>query len=309
MNDKLKRLLFEVYSSVSRTAVSLRKRVSLGKPVCSSQSFAPAFIIGSGRSGNTLLRRILSANPDVFIPPETYVLGKSINQWTFSAHLSLSALQHRFYQNLVSHSEFHTFGIKDTLALKDALVSADNTSLADTLNAFYAFYRQAHGEHAHRWIDKTPLNTLYVEQIYSVFPDAKFIVMSRDPCDVVSSYMKSGIFPDFEVAAHRWYDSMKSAKRMERKHPDAVMVVKYESLVSAPEETTRNICRFLDLEYTADMIESHQPDTAFGDVEKHAHHANVHNPIQTTSIGKGKAALNKTQQQFIDQLQAKLDRG
>ena len=32
----------------------------------------PFFIIGSGRSGNTLLRSILSGNSDISIPPESY---------------------------------------------------------------------------------------------------------------------------------------------------------------------------------------------------------------------------------------------
>ncbi|HEX6923051.1 MAG TPA: sulfotransferase, partial [Bacillales bacterium] len=44
-------------------------------------SCRPFFIIGSGRSGNTLLRTILFQNPDIVIPPESYVLGKAIRRY------------------------------------------------------------------------------------------------------------------------------------------------------------------------------------------------------------------------------------
>jgi len=39
------------------------------------------FIIGSGRSGNTLLRRILTGSEELYIPPETYVLGDTIRNF------------------------------------------------------------------------------------------------------------------------------------------------------------------------------------------------------------------------------------
>lgn len=47
-------------------------------PLNNNEDYKPFFIIGSGRSGNTLLRRILTKKNGIVIPPETYVLGKVI---------------------------------------------------------------------------------------------------------------------------------------------------------------------------------------------------------------------------------------
>ena len=44
-------------------------------------SCTPFFIIGSGRSGNTLLRTILTGNSDLSIPPESYRLPFAIKRF------------------------------------------------------------------------------------------------------------------------------------------------------------------------------------------------------------------------------------
>jgi hypothetical protein len=44
--------------------------------------YSPFFIIGSGRSGNTLLRKLLMENSRVVIPPEIPDLGSTIRRFT-----------------------------------------------------------------------------------------------------------------------------------------------------------------------------------------------------------------------------------
>ena len=41
----------------------------------------PLFIIGAPRSGNTLTRRVLMASGQIYIPPETYVIGEILSRW------------------------------------------------------------------------------------------------------------------------------------------------------------------------------------------------------------------------------------
>jgi len=58
--------------------------ISTGKTVDndkSNLSCVPFFIIGSGRSGNTLLRSILSGSSDISIPPESYRLPFAIKKF------------------------------------------------------------------------------------------------------------------------------------------------------------------------------------------------------------------------------------
>ncbi len=57
----------------ARSVVFARKH-----PLCAGERFAPFFIVGSGRCGTTLLRRILAAGGQVHIPPETYKVGPAV---------------------------------------------------------------------------------------------------------------------------------------------------------------------------------------------------------------------------------------
>ena len=54
----------------------LRARLPfLGYALHGEERHDPFFVIGVGRSGNTLFRRILTAHSELHIPPETFVLG------------------------------------------------------------------------------------------------------------------------------------------------------------------------------------------------------------------------------------------
>ncbi len=60
----------------------MRRRIRfLGYPLRGEERFRPFFIIGVGRSGNTLFRRILTAHSELHIPPETFVLGECIRKF------------------------------------------------------------------------------------------------------------------------------------------------------------------------------------------------------------------------------------
>ena len=55
-------------------------------------------IVGSGRSGNTLLRKLLMENCNIYIPPESYVLGQEV-----ITHLnaSMSSSGVAFHNNII----------------------------------------------------------------------------------------------------------------------------------------------------------------------------------------------------------------
>ena len=56
------------------------RRIVTGQrvPLNRDEGYRPFFIVGSGRSGNTLMRRVLQTSPELHIPPETFVLGDCI---------------------------------------------------------------------------------------------------------------------------------------------------------------------------------------------------------------------------------------
>lgn len=291
----------ELKKYLYRALLALRKSiVKTGVPLHGNERYAPFFIVGSGRSGNTLLRRVLNNHSALYIPPETYVLGRSIRQSLRYPQMSWADLTGLIYSNFEFHPEYATFELGSLGALSQNVSKIQNSerNLAYLLNAFYAHYRTEHGIASQRWGDKTPLNTFSMHELHAVFPDAKFIHIIRNPYDAIDSYVKAGIFDDYREATHRWRRSVEAAFEFGRRHPDAYIEITYDALVTDTLSVVESLCTFLEIDYEPQMLEE-KPDEALGDVNMHAHHERVMKPIDTTSIGKGMKALKDHEKRLI----------
>jgi len=262
-------------------------------PLRGGEQCKPLFIIGSGRSGNTLLRKLLNRHSLINIPPETYVLGAVISRYRQHRSMKWCDLVDYTLSTFEFYPEFETFNISlRPLAQELKSIPVGNRNLAFILNRFYQYCSQPMGGGCERWGDKTPLNTFYLDRIISVFPDAQFIHLLRDGCDVVSSYVEAGIYSSYEDAAERWDKSVRLAERFLMRHPGTGVTIRYESLVSDPDEVLKKLCLFLGVDLEPEMLEDTAGSHKMGDVEMRSHHANVLNPISTKSIGRGRALLS-----------------
>lgn len=69
----------------------------------------PIFIVGSGRSSNILVRRILSNEQDIYIPPETYVLGQVIKDFSNYSKLGWPVLVSLVFSHFNLSEDFSFF--------------------------------------------------------------------------------------------------------------------------------------------------------------------------------------------------------
>jgi len=248
--------------------------------------YMPFFIIGSGRSGNTLLRAILETHPEVHIPPETYVIGKVINDYIRYSRLPWSILLKIILAEFEYYPEFATFGISlRELYNKLKETPQKQRNLAYILHKLYIYHARSVLKKAKCWGDKTPMNTFYLDKIYSVFPDSRFIHIIRDGRDVVLSYMKMGRYNTIQESADRWFLSVQKATKFGRRYPKQYIEVRYEDLVRSPKKTIQYVCDFLGLEFIDVMLRHHEMNLNLKDVEIHAHHEKVKNAIHEASIG------------------------
>lgn len=274
-------------------------------PIHKSLDVYPFFIIGSGRSGNTLLRRIIGKTSGIHIPPETYVLRSLIKLFRQNKHLRWQQLVNLMLANIEYHSEFKTFRLDNLreLALELYDTPLFRRSLSHIIDRFYRFHAWKTGRDCERWGDKTPLNTLYLERIHSAFPKAQYINIVRDGCDVSYSYVSAGLYDHLEDAAERWRESVIKADQFANQHSASVLSIRYENLVSEPSKVVKRICGFLEVPYSDKLISTgeEQPDE-MGDVEMKDHHYNVKKPITTKSIGKGRRNLSTQKKKELNKI-------
>lgn len=280
-----------LYHRIRRTFASRVFPLSVEK-VC------PFFIVGSGRCGSTLLRRILTAHSRVCIPPEMGYLAQVIEgfrqrAWRKWPQLCANVLDwYRFTDNWKPLIE----PIVPSVLVRLQDLPPDLRSLGRIIDLIYRVVAPAQGkDEGCLWGDKTPANTDIMPKIHEVFPGARFIHLLRDGCDVVASFLEKDNLYTFESAAERWRDSVVRARQFAGKLPKQVLEIRYEELVRDPEASVRRCCALLEIDFKPEMLAEKSHAANLGDVAAFDHHRKVLDDISTDSIGKGRRTLSTEQ--------------
>jgi hypothetical protein len=165
-------------------------------------------------------------------------------------------------------------------------------TLAAVLDAIYSDYAQAHGKV--RWGDKSDyLDRLYL--IHRVFPNAKFIHIIRDGRDVAQSVLKLKWGPDDVIRAAEWWNNhVWVGRRMGAiLGPEQYLEVRYERLVTNPEEQLRRCCEFLHEEYSPQMLDYYNDSAAAIPTERREQHKRFDSPPDLSRVFAWKREMHK----------------
>ncbi len=108
------------------------------------------------------------------------------------------------------------------------------------------------------FVDMNPLNAIKLPVIARLFPDARILVMRRDPRDVVLSCFRINFTPspaawafsDLDETARHYRALMTLTERCMSLLPLQFHIVRYDKLVTDFEPTVRAIAAFCELEWT-----------------------------------------------------------
>lgn len=116
--------------------------------------------------------------------------------------------------------------------------------------------------HGGRVINKRPDTWRYIGLLHGLFPEAKFIVMQRDPVDTCLSIffqqLDAAQLPfttDLGDIAHHLRGCRELMRHWKTLFPDQILEVQYEELVNRPERTLEQVCGFLGLAWEPRMLE------------------------------------------------------
>ena len=219
-------------------------------------SFPHHHIIGIGRSGTTLLQSILNTHSAVWAGPENYFIPFFYSAWkdktTFTAaDLELACRFHRAFGVLQPYVGF-TFDEQKFL----------NPKGLQSFNDFIKHTYQAFIDHvspekiAAVYINKNPLHSLYLEELAILNSETYFVWVMRDYRANVHSRKKSVHLKSTNTYYNmlRWLAFEQRIKGFQQKHPERVLIIRYEDLVTDKEETMRKVTAFLRIS-TIDGIE------------------------------------------------------
>lgn len=272
-------------------------------PLNRNENITPFFIVGAGRSGTTLLRRILQAGGEVHIPPETYILDDVVRFYMRNCHMPWPYVVHHTLMLFEFHPEFGVFKIS-LRPLVQELVKApkEKRSLAYILDKFYRFHGKESKKKFKKWGDKTPGNAFFMNEIHAVFPKVRYIHMLRDGVDVVHSYVKNGLLQDYKVGAETWKNAVSCVQDFERGNPGSCLLLRYEDFVGSPEESVKRVCEFIGISYKKEMLSSMEHIGAMNDLNVYAHYGKSLQPISQDNIGIGRKKISEDQKKILQDI-------
>lgn len=203
-------------------------------------------IVGSERSGTTLLRLMLDAHPDIAIPPETYFIPHLLKLEGDS-----NQLREAFYKALKAEPRWQDFQLTKE-PFYENLVKIEPFTITDGLRCFYKTYAERFQKS--RWGDKTPRYVLCMKDIQTLLPEAHFIHIIRDGRDVALSIKGKWFSPgnDMETQASRWLLRIQEG-RQQAQFCRHYIEVRYEELITNTTKVLKDICAFINLPYNSQM--------------------------------------------------------
>lgn len=208
------------------------------------------FIVGSGRSGTSLLRAMFDSHPRMAIPGESYFIIEMSPSRYEGPH---GFATDRFLTDLLPRDRFIRWNLPGEL-VGSALSASPPSDFADAIRAVYACYTSYHGKD--RYGDKTPGYVRHIPILKDLVPEARFIHIIRDGRDVAASHveMEWGCRLIGE-ATYKWKkDVTRGRDAGKALGPDRYREVRYEYLVADPEAVIRPLCEFADLDFDSRML-------------------------------------------------------
>ncbi|MGH8278113.1 MAG: sulfotransferase [Gammaproteobacteria bacterium] len=221
-------------ATAERIAQHADALLAAGNTVSAPGVETPAFLVGFPRSGTTLLDQILASHPRIEVLEEQDNLQDLVGDFVMSD----GALER--------------------------LVTLDGPTLAIYRQKYWERVRQALPQRDPQklFIDKLPLNTLFMPLIARLFPAARFLFAVRDPRDVVlSCFMRAfGLneamrrFLTLAGSAQFYAEVMQVGIVSRARLGARVHLIRYEALVDDLEAQARQLCEFLALDWDPAML-------------------------------------------------------
>lgn len=227
----------------------------------------PIFILGLPRSGTSLLERMLAAHSNVSAAGELNDFSRALTNLNRQCGLSSSGYDK-----------------------SDSLNNSVNLDV-DLLGKRYMELCAEKIDEAPMFIDKTPINYLYVGLIRAALPDAKIIILDRNPMDVCLGMFRVNFSQSYPFSydlgeLSQYYLAYRELRDhwVETLGTSAICKVGYEALVENPRGELEKVLKFCGLNWQEKCLDfQNQSQTATT-----ASAYQVRQPIYKSSLNKWK---------------------
>lgn len=200
------------------------------------------FLISQPRSGSTLLQKVLGGHRRIRTVSEPWLM--------------LNFCYSLKKEGIVSEYDRRTGYDAATKFIEDLPQGGREFYLTQLREFSLRLYASYTGEESNAlFLDKTPRYYFILNELLEIFPNAKIIILKRNPLSVlyslIQSWTKNSWFrlSDFKHDLHEGFVNPESYR-----HDSRVLFVQYERLVAAPTVELQRICGYLGIPFEEGML-------------------------------------------------------
>lgn len=275
------------------------------------------FILSTDRTGSTLLTAMLNMSDEILAPTEEpfafnlYPKYKNITKWTDE---TIEQFCYDFYLFSEKHlaAQFGKY-----TEFKQSLIQHKKELDVNTAIklAYLNFFPSKNKSQINMIVDKQLKFHFFLEEVAEMYPKAKYVVLLRDPRDNALVKWKRAKKQNEPASyinyAFNWKNVYSTLiNKSQNIGTDRFLFVKYEDLVSKPEDTLREICAFLGTSYVEqmkdyylayhDQIHNREHDLSIG-VKKHLNmfHEGLTQKVNTDKVGVWKKEMTTEEANLV----------
>ena len=236
---------------------------------------SPVFIVGSGRSGTTLLYEIFAAHDSLAWVCNLTNRLPAIPQASVMCRSKVLQKHRAFKPASEAIQGFRYCGVDEIpvpLDLENLRENPEKYDLQEVKNKTRDYFKKhCIGFGKERFVSKNTSNSMKIELLNQIFPDAYFVHIYRNPYSVISSLLNVRFWPDltlwwsdntpsqleeqginrYEIAGRHWSHQIDTIKKSKKTiESERFLEVAYEDLVVDLQQQVSKILNFCHLEYT-----------------------------------------------------------
>lgn len=265
----------------NNTAIADRRKLT-----AESRSPLGLQIIGTQRSGSNLLRVILDQSADIASPHPPHILvtfGPLMSRYEPVTEESYKML----VNDVVDFVEANPVPWEGVELDKEAIFNASERYTLFDLNRLI-YEEAAKAKSSRYWCCKSMANVHYAEELEKYGIIDKYIFLYRDGRDVAASFKKAVVGDKHSYfLAKQWMEDQEACWELSLKlASDRFFALNYETLISEPERTVKELCVFLDIAYHEEMLNFHTSNSSKITAAAGEMWANLEKPIMSDNTGK-----------------------
>lgn len=224
----------------------------------------PIFVVGSPRSGTSILTWCLGQHSNIFVQEESDWIGPFVYQLDLAYRRGSARGERSQLSALgVRREEFFAHfgkGITDLIldhrqTLKERLIAKRSHSPpAERPTPKPGFQiNRSERDPKGRWVDGTPEYSLYIHPLRLLFPEARFIHLVREVSAVVRSMLNfertggPALVASEQHAYEYWLRTVHACFKAEQAYGSEIVCrIRHSDLISEPEMTMKSLLTFLE---------------------------------------------------------------